>query len=433
MTDVSVTDVSKLTSLWVWYLADPQAPRRVGTVSLIAATKRVSFTYDAAWKDGGFSLSPTMKLGRRGAQERPILPPAGGLAPGALDDSMPDRWGQSTIRAIDRPKRLATLDFLYYAGDRRFGALGVSSDPEVYRPCPESPLLSTASLEEAHALIQRIIDKQPLNERERRMLQSSRSLGGAQPKMLVSIDGEEWIAKFPKGDNVDHQLIEHASMTLAREIGIRAVESRVYPIATEHVVMTKRFDRRSARRVHALSAKTLLEREGTESYATMADVIREWCHPEEVAEQRRELFARMVYNILIDNTDDHTKNHAFLRRDDGYYELAPAYDIPPQMNGLGEQAIPVADGSGSDFGAALEHCARFGLTRDEAVETWREVADGVSRWKEVFRSVGVLGSDLDYLSDYLDTEEMLGLRAAADRPGQTRTRAGSHGRDRAGR
>jgi len=417
-----VTDVSKLSSLWVWYLADPQAPRRVGTASLIATTKRVSFTYDEAWKDGGFTLSPRMKLGRKGVQERPILPAAGWLAPGALDDALPDRWGQSTIRAIDRPKRLTTIDYLYYAGDRRFGALGVSSDPDAYRPCPESPLLTTDSLEEAHALIQRIIDKQPLNERERRMLQSGRTMGGAQPKMLVSAEGEEWIAKFPKGDNVDHQLIEHASMILAREIGINAVESHVHRMTTEHVVMTKRFDRRGDRRRHALSAKTLLEQEGSETYATMADVIREWCHPDEIAAQRQELFARMVYNILIDNTDDHTKNHAFIRRDDGYYELAPAYDIPPQMNGMGEQAIPVADGSGSDFAAAVEHCARFGLDGDEAVAVWRHVADGVSRWKEVFRSVGVLDSDLDYLSDFLDSDEKLALRAVEDLPRQIRTR-----------
>lgn len=407
---MSVRDVSGMTSLSAWYLADRNAPRKVGTVSLIPGTTKCSFLYEDGWRETGFSLSPDMPLGRRG-DKTPIRPVIGSDAPGALDDAMPDRWGQRMIRAVDRPKRATALDFLYHAGDRRFGALGISSDPDAYSPYPENPLLTPDSMEEAGAIIQRIIDRQPLNELERRMIESGRSMGGAQPKMLVSIAGEEWLAKFPNGSNVDYQLVEHASMVLAREIGIRTVDSRVHAMPPNHVVLTKRFDRDGGRRLHALSARTLLLSEGGESYAAIANVIRERCDPKRVAEQRRELFARMVFNILMDNTDDHTKNHAFILGADGHYEMAPAFDIPPQMNGIGMQAIPVSGGESSwDVDTAVAHGAKFGLNRDEAVEAWHQVAAGVSRWKEVFSGVGVLGIDIDYLSDFLDSDEKLSLR-----------------------
>lgn len=403
-------DISKLTSLWVWYLGDPAAPRKVGTVSLIPAGKRCSFVYDDSWHDGGFPLSLDMPLGRKGGI---ILPKDGWEVPGALADAMPDRWGQSTINAIDRPKRRTALDYLYYAGDRRFGALGISTSPDAYLPCPADPLLTVDSMEEANALIQRILAREPLTDHEKRMLQSGRTMGGAQPKMLVSIDDKEWIAKFPNGSNVDQPLIEHASMVLARDIGLHPVESRVHPIGHEHVVLTRRFDRRDAKRLHALSAKTMLVQEEFESYGAMAAVIRGHGAPEpaEMKAQRRELFARMVFNILMDNTDDHTKNHAFLRRNSGHYELAPAFDIPPQMNGLGAQAIPVAFGAdGFDRETVVQSAANFGMSLGEARQVWLDVAAGVSRWKEVFSNVGVLGVDIDYLADFLDSDEKLAMR-----------------------
>lgn len=411
-------DIGKLTSLWVWYPRNPGAPEKVGTVSLIPATRRCSFVYDDAWRETGFALSPDMPLGRKGGI---ILPRDGWEAPGALADAMPDRWGRSTIDAIDRPKRRTALDYLYYAGDRRFGALGISTSPDEYQPCPADPLPTVDSMEEANALIQRILAREPLTDHEKRLLQSGRTMGGAQPKVLVSIDGEEWIAKFPNGGNVDQPLIEHASMVLAREIGLRPVESTVHPIGHEHVVLTRRFDRRGGERLHALSAKTMLILEDFESYGAMAAVIRGHGvpEPEEISAQRRELFARMAFNILMDNTDDHTRNHAFVRRSSGHYDLAPAYDIPPQMNGLGEQAIPIAYGvDGFDIAAAAGSAASFGMSMDEARQVWLEVAAGVSRWKEVFSGVGVQGADIDYLADFLDSDEKLAMRQVPPDPGR---------------
>ena len=406
-----VVDTSKMTTLWVWYLVKPQAPHRVGAVSLTPALNRCSFRYDPDWATDGFALSPDMPLGNK-----PIMPPTALSVPGALDDAMPDRWGQNAIRVVDRPPRMSPLDFLYYAGDRRFGALGISSEPDTYRPYPDHPLLTSGSLDEANEVIQRLILKQPLNERERDFLRTSRSMGGAHPKMLIDIDGEEWLAKFPKGDPVDLPLVEHATMELARGLGIRVPDSRCQRIPTGHIVMTRRFDRAKGRRLHALSARTMLLESG-ESYGALAAVIRAIPPPDLVSPRRKEIFRRMVFNMLIDNTDDHSKNHAFIRLPSGHFDLAPAYDILPQMSGLGRQAMPISCGrSEDDFATAIAECSQFGLHTDEAIEEWRRIARGVSGWREIFSGVGVSGVDIDYLSGFLDSEDKLAMRRCGGAP-----------------
>ena len=104
----------------------------------------------------------------------------------------------------------------------------------------------------------------------------------------------------------------------------------------------------------------------------------------------------MVYNILIENTDDHSKNHAFLRNPEtGRYTLSPAFDLVPHMQQEHFQAMRISPGSREDnFSAAIEACGSFGLNQDEAVEAWRRVARGVSGWKDFFAGVGVSGADI---------------------------------------
>ena len=402
-------DVAKMNSLSVWYLAEPAHPHKVGTVSLVPRQQRCSFVYAKEWEaSGGFSLSYDMPLG--GDARNPITAPPHWSAPGALEDAMPDRWGHNTILTIDRPSRLTPLDLLYYAGDRRFGALGISTDPDSYLPCPTGLLPTRSSLSAASDLIQRIIDKLPIDARERLILASSKTMGGARPKMLVDMDGEEWIAKFPKGEHVDLPLVEHATMSLARLAGIRVAETRAHRITTGHVVLVKRFDRQGLTRIHALSAKTMLLQAGEESYAAMAHILQIKAPIELLDAQRRELLARLVFNILMDNTDDHSKNHAFLRRPDGRWELSPAYDLLPQMQGEGKQAIPVAVGvSQDDFENVIAQAAPFGLGEDEAIAIWKNVAEVVSQWKEFFRSLGVSGHDIDQLKTFIDSPEKQAL------------------------
>lgn len=402
-------------NLFCWYLGDPTDPKLIGEVKLEADARSCILLSDPEWMQRGFDLTPDMPMKQK------LHAPLGGLQlPGALDDALPDRWGQRMIRVISRPSRMSPIDMLWYAGDRRFGALGISSSEQAYIPHDEPPLLQSSSIAEAEEIIQRVMLREPLSDAEREMIASAGSLGGAHPKMLVEHGGSEWIAKFPKGNNVDQLLIEHASMELARRAGLEVADSMVLPGGIDHILLVRRFDRGGNVRHHAASAQTMLLREGGDSYAAISGVIRKRGDAGTIRSQQLELYRRMAFNIMIDNTDDHTKNHAFLRASDGAWVLSPAYDIPTQMNGLGVQAIQISSDPFrvNEFGRdhAVAAAGHFGLTSPQAEEAWNEIAGHVALWKEVFAEVGVTDADIDYLSDFLDSEEMLEHRKNAQTP-----------------
>ena len=108
--------------LYLWFLADPAVPRYVGRLRLVDSGKGVSLQYGADWLAGGFPLSEDLVL-----TDIEQLPRWKGMAVGAVDDARPDRWGERVIQYLDKPARLSLMEYLYYAGDERFGALGVST------------------------------------------------------------------------------------------------------------------------------------------------------------------------------------------------------------------------------------------------------------------------------------------------------------------
>ena len=115
----------------------------------------------------------------------------------------------------------------------------------------------------------------------------------------------------------------------------------------------------------------------------------------------------MVFNILIDNTDDHEKNHALLRQPDGRYLLAPAFDVLPTAQGLGHQMLKVgARGNESSLANAMSSCAQFGLKVDAAHGVIAEICAGVGRWKARFRKAGVSGDDIDLLARFIDRDDL---------------------------
>lgn len=401
-------------SLAVWYLENPLDPRLVGRVKLEASNRRCLLELDDEWRRSGFSLSPDL------THDKKVHAPLKDMvAPGAIEDAMPDRWGERMIRVVSRPSRMSSLDKLWYAGDRRFGALGMSSSYHEYRPIDEQPLMSVDSLQEAEALIARVLEREPLSERERQLIASAGSMGGAHPKMLIEGNGEEWIAKFPRGSNVDQLLVEHACMELGRRAGMYVASSRVIPGGIDHILMVRRFDRVGDQRAHAVSARTMLAPEADDSYATIAAIIRRHGVPDCIQSMQRELFRRMAFNIMIDNTDDHTKNHAFLHSEDGWL-LSPAFDIPTQMNGLGQQAIQISSSSKflNDFSIAHAVAAapHFGMSKEDARHEWNQMAGWISRWQDIFSECGVAEVDIDYLADILNSPAMREHRREAIEP-----------------
>ncbi|MBU0500950.1 MAG: type II toxin-antitoxin system HipA family toxin [Gammaproteobacteria bacterium] len=405
--------------LAVWSLTEPQTPVRVGTALLALGGRGVAFAYDHSWLAAGYPLSGDMPL-----QRALLTPRVRDWLFGALDDAMPDRWGERAIRFIDNPPRATALDLLYFAGDHRFGALGFSVDQTAYAPHRGEPLPSADSLHALQALIERIDANEPLTEQEKLIAGTTKTMGGAHPKALVTMDGKDWIAKFPRGANLDVGLIEHASLKLAAQAGINVAHSVALPGLFGHVVTIERFDRHAGERLRALSAKTvLLAGVGFGappldelSYGAMASFLLQAGAMGIQAQQRIELFRRMAFNILIENSDDHEKNHAFLF-DAGYWSLAPAFDVLPNTSNAGYQQMGVGkQGALGSLGNALSECNLFGLSRDQAIEEWFKVADVVAEWDQVYAGLGVSSKDIGYLRTFIDQPERkaMRLRSALD-------------------
>lgn len=398
-------------SMSLWWLGDPHAPQRIGTLSLQDQRRKVALTYDPAWLSSpqGFALSEDLPL-RTGL----MLPAERDTAAGAVDDARPDQWGERVIRLIERPARLSLLEYLYFAGDDRFGALGVSLQAETYVPAATAAMPTFEGLNDMHQAVQRVMAGDAVSEQQRRLLQPGVSIGGARPKSLMQIDGASWVVKFSEGGELDSPLIEHASMQLARRCGIQTADSLALPLPQGHAVAVRRFDRAGSQRLHVQSAHVALRAAGEViGYPELAQLIRRVGRPEQVRAQQQELFRRMVFNILIDNTDDHEKNHALVRGADGLYELSPAFDVLPAVQGLGYQQMRVgALGHEATLANALSEARAFGLTDAQARQTVAEIAHQVAHWKQVFKSLDVRDADIDQLAQYLDGVHLREQRAA---------------------
>ncbi len=405
-------------TLFLWFVADPMQPRLVGELKLVSAGKGVSLEYAASWLESGFALSEDLPL-----VAGEFLPRDKGMAAGAVDDARPDRWGERVIQFLDKPKRLSLMEFLYFAGADRFGALGVSTSRDEYLPRRNGPLPRLDSAQALSVIVAKIMAKESISAAERRMATAGGSFGGAKPKALIEIGRAEWVIKFYNGEPVDLPLVEHAAMTLAAKAGIRVAETRVIPLAGENAVAVRRFDRLNGARIHAISAGTALRAlVGTGQtpdlgYPNLAQLLRRAGPTADGvnALQMRELFRRMVFNILIDNTDDHEKNHALLFTEPtrwGKLSLAPAYDVLPTNSGQGMQEFGVgADGRDSTLVNAMSQSALFGLKTDEAAAEVLGVVGVVNTWKKHFAKCGVSGADIDDLAQRIDGDELLAQRS----------------------
>ena len=387
-------------SLSLWWLGNPAQPRLVGEIALQYGGRGVTLRYAPGWRQSGFALSDDLPL-----TDALFVPADKDTAAGAVDDARPDRWGERVIRKFEPSPRLSILEYLLFAGDDRYGALGVSTQPDRYAPWAQSPLPTLDSLQQMADVVRKVLANEPVPDIQRRLIRPGASLGGARPKSLVNIDGESWIVKFAEGEDIDTPLIEHATMQLARRCGINTADTRALPIASRHAVAVRRFDRLGNQRIHAVSANVALKAAGeTEpGYPALAQLLRRQATARAIPEQQMQLYRRMVFNILIDNTDDHEKNHALLRQPDGSYALAPAYDIVPSAQGLAYQAMAVGDsGTESTLANALTSARYFGLKEPAARTLIGEICQQVDGWKEHFHALGVGAHDVDTLASFID-------------------------------
>ncbi len=408
--------------LFLWMLTDPRQPRLVGEI-FHRTDGDCALRYSPSWTASGFALSPDMPLFDTDFVPIHHLMRTSG-APGAVDDARPDRWGQKVIRYLYKPGA-SVYDSLYFCGHERFGALGVSTSEQAYAPFH---LRTLPRLEDARTLSEaaKIIEsgEGELQQQQADLISVAASLGGAKPKAAISIDGEEWVLKFFNGEPYDLPLVEYATMELARKAGINVAQVQLVPMRAENALAIKRFDRQGAARVHCISACTLLRAvtaQGADpefGYPQLARTLRQYGKTQTLDAQLKELFCRMVFNILIANKDDHEKNHSLMCETHGrtmLMELSPGYDILPTGSGAVEHQFMISDSSKEpSLMEAMTVCAEFGLTPTQAAGLVTHLIGFVNGWQEFFKEKGISDRDIAEMVALIDAPELLEQRKSFD-------------------
>ncbi len=379
-----------------------------------------SFEYDRAWlrRPDSYSLEPALSSGPGAFHTRKALF-------GAIGDSAPDRWGRVLLRRAEvrrarmegrAPRTLFESDFLLLVDDElRTGALRFRTDPDgpflaEPRPGRVPPLVGLGRLLDA---CNRVTRRDELDEDLRLLIGPGSSLGGARPKAAIrDRDGALAIAKFPHADDDrDIVLWEAVALELADRAGIAVPDWRIERVAGRRVLVVRRFDRRGGSRVPFLSAMSMLGAADNErrSYLEIADALRS--HGAAPRRDLQELWRRVVFSVLVSNTDDHLRNHGFLYERDKGWRLSPAFDLNPAPTD--ERARILAtnidehDGTAS-LDLALGTAAYYGLDPGDAGRVAGEVGRAVGGWREVAGEMGATRRESDRMESAFSHEDLEG-------------------------
>jgi serine/threonine-protein kinase HipA len=322
---------------------------------------------------------------------------------GAFMDVAPDQWGRRLLqRAVsrgvaERDEALSEFDFIVgVRDDMRQGNLRVrGTGDETFLAHSDAgfpPTVELANLLDAAAQFDAENDDDAALEL---LLAAGSSIGGARPKAAV-IDDEEWlsIAKFPRSstDEWDVMAWERLALILARRCGIVVPDSQLIDVRDNNVLVVRRFDRTPSTRIGYVSAMTMLEAKDGDagSYVDIAEVITE--EGLAVNDDLRQLWRRIAFSIAISNTDDHLRNHGFLRDDAGNgWNLSPAFDLNPEPRAKRPLLItPIRPGEHeADIRLLLEEVSTFRLPVTEAMSIAEEVDDVVADWQNVATTLGI--------------------------------------------
>jgi serine/threonine-protein kinase HipA len=345
---------------------------------------------------------------------------------GVFLDSSPDRWGRMLMKrreaALARSENRAEIalresDYLLGVFDgHRMGALRFKEDPG-------GPFLNNnedfaappwTSLKELEQISLRLEDEDAIDDPGylnwlTMLVNPGSSLGGARPKASVLDDSKKlWIAKFPgSSDTKDIGGWEMVANELARYAGINVAHSMVKSLSGRyHTFLTKRFDRSdTGERIHFASAMTMLGHmdgdsyRGGASYLEIADFLTS--QGASVNSDLQELWTRIVFNIMIANTDDHLRNHGFLMTKKGWI-LSPAYDLNPDENGTGLSLNISLTDNAMDPELALEVIEFFRMDRDRGVRIIERLKESVSRWRRVADRYKLPGSEQERMAKVFD-------------------------------
>lgn len=383
-------------------------PIPVGEAYFTARAGRLLSTvvsYDTGYLalPGAFALSPSLPL-VTGGQHASALP-------GFLADCSPDRWGRDLItrrhraqaRADERAAgTLTEVDFLLGVSDySRQGAVRLSAEPAGEFLAQGTPVPQLLELPRLLRAADAASGKDDLGAVKALLEAGSGSLGGARPKASVRDGDRLLIAKFPHAhDDWDVMAWEKVALDLAADAGITVPASRLVRVDDRSVLLLERFDRSGAHRVAYISAMTLLDaRDGdAHDYLEIAEVLPE-CSAAARADLR-ELWRRIAFSLLVNNTDDHLRNHGLLHRAGGW-RLSPAFDVNPDPDGASERVTSI-DGArerADALDALLGRAHAFDLSPSGAQQVLTEVSAAVGLWRDRAAQAGIGAREVAAFAD----------------------------------
>jgi len=388
--------------------------------------QRSRFQYDEAYlkRQDAFPMDPAglpLSIGDRIMTNRP------GRNMFGFIDSCPDNWGQWILGALatERGRDFSNFEWLMAGGPNRIGALAYGDK--------RGPLFkSDLQLEyQTHTEYDLKLMQQAMTEFEekgyhgmnrilRRYLGGGSSAGGARPKTILTLeDGTPALAKFrSKDDKMNVCRVEYATMEFAREIGLPVPPTHIRTIEGHDIFLIERFDRTPAGdKFHLCTASTMVQANygiryinDRHYYSEITKAIDKYGAPGHVQEDRESLFRRMVYNVLMNNEDDHLRNHAFLHKEEGW-RLSPLYDIVPAEQPVRHLFTAPSDaGTEMTLSNALEGRGAFGLSLEDARDIVGEMTERFfSDWEKHFLDCGVGQREMDLM------ERVLGPRTRSRR------------------
>lgn len=390
-----------------------EEPTLIGTLSVQSAKskKSFSFEYDKNWLQSPhkFLLDPDIQLfsGKQFPHQKENF--------GVFLDSMPDTWGKTLMkrRAIQKAKdhkNLYDIDFLLGVYDEtRIGGLRFKTDfngdfLDNDNSFPTPPWTSIRELQNAVYQIEND-NNTDIKKWLEIILAPGSSLGGARPKAnILDENNELWIAKFPsKNDDYDKGAWEFLAYLLAKDAGIHMSESKIQKIYNPyHTFFTKRFDRQGSKRIHFASAMTMtgynenILRESSASYLDIAEFITNYgCN---IDENLKQLWRRIVFNIMISNTDDHLRNHGFILTKNGWI-LSPAYDINPSIDKSGLAININTEENALDIDLAKSVGEYFRLSSTDMDKIINEVYKSTKNWRNISSQIGIPRKEQDLMQN----------------------------------
>ncbi len=410
---------NKETILWVYAdWAPMEEPQLLGILQVqrVRGKEIFSFEYEAQWLNKNLPilyLDPNLGL-YKGKQ----YPPEGNPNFGIFMDSAPDRWGRLLMRRREawqakvegrQERTLFETDYLLGVFDgHRMGGIRfkLEQDGEFknnQKNMATPPWTSLRELEYASLQLEKedAVEDPEYAQWLSLLIDPGSSLGGARPKASVLDEkGNLWIAKFPStNDDKNTGAWEMVLHQLAKACGIQVPDARLLQFTGKHhTFLSKRFDRVKEKRIHFASAMTLLGHQDGTNYHDgigyldiVAFILQQGAS---VTADLEQLWRRVVFNILVSNTDDHLRNHGFILTNNGW-KLSPAYDMNPNELGKG-LTLNISEHSNElDLSLAMDTAKHYKIKIDEAAKILDHMQQEIAKWRDVAKKMGLGSSEIE--------------------------------------